>query len=160
MGRLSRPANALVTNEKMIAMRASSGRYVGVLQANAKMIDVFFMRTPQECERKRTRRLKRRQEKEKKGTAAEPEKQDGKRGLLDDPVVIDDAVEATTEDNLMDPTLLKASDEFEHLATVRSHHKIRSFCFGKKQQGERLRVVCALSTNSIEIHVLAKKATE
>jgi hypothetical protein len=159
MGRLSRPANAVVSNEKMVAIRASSGRYVGVLQANSKMIDVFFMRTPQECERKRTRRLKRRQEKQKKG-AAEPEKEDGKRGLLDEPVVVDDAAEVTTEENLMDPTLLKASDEFEHLATVRSHHKIRSFCFGKKQQGERLRVVCALSTNAIEMHVLAKKTPE
>jgi WD40 repeat protein len=155
MGRLSRPANAVVSNEKMVAIRSSSGRYLGALQANSKMIDVFFIRTPQECERKRIRRLKRRQEKQKKG-AAENEKEDNKRGLLDEPDE-PDATEIITEENLMDPTLLKASDEFEYLATVRSHHKIRSFAFVKKQQGERLRIVCALSINSIEVHVLANK---
>jgi WD domain, G-beta repeat len=158
MGRLSRPANAVISNEKVVAIRASSGRHVGVLQASAKMIDVFFLRSQQECERKRIRRLRRRQEKQKRG-AAEPEADGAKRGLLDEPAGsdVEAGAENKTEENLLDPSLLKASDEFEHLATVRSHHKIRSFCFGKKQQGERLRIVCALSTNAIEIHVLKRK---
>lgn len=160
MGRLSRPANAVVSNEKVVALRVSSGRYLAVLQGNAKMIDVYFIRSSQECDRKRSRRLRRRQEKQKKAET-ETEKEGAKRGLLDEPEESNDKPASTdavpTEESLMDPALLKASDEFELLATLRSHHKIRSFCFGKKQQGERLRVVCALSTNAIEVHSLSRK---
>ena len=82
-----------------------------------------------------------------------------KRGILDDP-------ESSNEDEdldggqqeKVDPELIKASDEFEYITTVRASHKIRSFIFvPKKEKGELVRVVSALSTNALQTHSLIRK---
>jgi WD40 repeat protein len=160
MGRLVPPPTVSVSAEKIACIQYSrNGRYLGILQANSKTVDVYLIRSTQESLKKRQRRLKRRQEKKKKQSTADGEKVGKKRGILDDPESSGSEVEGNAEDAAMDPELLKASDEFEYLATVRASHKIRAFVFcTAKEKGELVRIVCGLATNALETHSLSRKS--
>jgi WD40 repeat protein len=179
MGSLTVPPNIAMSTEKVACVRYH-GSYVGILHANDRNIDIYVQRSQEDTLRKKQRRLKRKAEKQKK---SEKEVMDGdnkdgsgggdnngknkKRGLLDDPVEdvtlkqeqqegeggkVASAMTALPDD------MVKASDEYEYVATVRASHKLKSFVFapvGKK--GEILRVVCTLSTNSVEAYSVSRE---
>lgn len=161
MGSLRPPPNTDVhSNEKVLGVQFTvDDKYVGVLRS--KHIDVFLARSFVESQKKRSRRLKRRQEKSKKKISSGDDtvhKETKKRGILDD----DESITAEenmepTEDSETDPELLKASDEFEYIATVRTSHTMRSFRFLPKANGEMCRVVCALTTNALETHAVSRR---
>lgn len=157
-GYLVPPENIAKSSEKVLTVRYHpSGRYLGVLKANAKSIDVYMIRNMMETEKKRQRRLRRRQEKAKKHSSDTGEVKKGrKRGLLDDEDPSDEDEEDTIPtDGMVDPEEIKATDEFEWIASVRCTHKIKSFTFfPQKEKGDLARLVCALATNAMETHRL------
>mmetsp|Transcript_11812 Transcript_11812/g.24249 ORF Transcript_11812/g.24249 Transcript_11812/m.24249 type:complete len:1067 (-) Transcript_11812:337-3537(-) len=164
MGYLVQPANVAKSSQKVMTVRYHpSGRYVGVLQADSKSIDVFAIRNMQETNKKRQRRLRRRQEKAKKQSEPGKEQKKGKkRGLLDDPESSSDEDQepdlTSDQPQLVDPESIKASDEFEWISSVRCSHKVRGFGFVPgKEKGELARVACTLSTNAIETHKIFRK---
>ena len=155
IGYLVQPPNTTRSSEKVATVRYHpSGRFVGVLRANSKELDVFSIRTINETNKKRHRRLRRRRDKAKKQMNNSATK-GKKRGLLDDPETSEEeeeSLEQQTEEQL-DPGNIKASDEFEWIASVRFSHKVRGFAFvPDKEKGELSRVVGALSTNALETH--------
>ena len=170
MGHLIPPPNVATSAEKIVSITYDpSGRFVGILQANSKSLDLYALRSSKEAGRKRLRRLKRRQEKLNKKRNEPSESTLGqKRGLIDD----DDEDPASSEDDddqknalqqqqQLDPELLLASDEFEYLTTARATHKIRGFTFCPvKEKGEVVRIVCALATNALEIMALHREKDE
>jgi U3 small nucleolar RNA-associated protein 12 len=161
MGTLIPPPNVATSSERISCIHYHpSGRHVGILQANSKNVDVYLIRNSHESLKKRQRRLRRRQEKQNKKTHDKPEGKSGqKRGILDDAISSDeeDALESTSGVAL-DPDMIKASDEFEYVATVRASHKVKGFAFfPTKEKGEIARVVCALSTNALETHSVLRK---
>ena len=163
MGRLLTPPNVATSSDKILCVHFHPhGRYVGILRANSKNVDVYLIRGTKESLKKRQRRLKRRQEKEKKKSSKKKEiGNTKKRGILDDPsdAEDDDEEEADMgEGEMMDPELLKASDEFEYLVTVRATHKVAGFSFvPTKFKGEMTRIVCSLSTNALETHLISRR---
>ena len=159
MGHLLPPPNVSTSNERISCIRFNpSGRYVGVLQQNAKAIDLYCVRSAEEAKRKRQRRLKRRQEKVKVKAGQEGKKSGQKRGILDDPAESDNESVDSNGETQADPEAIKASDEFEYMTTVRADHKIRSFTFQPvKEAGELVRLVCSLATNAIDLHAVSKK---
>lgn len=154
-GRLVLPSNVVVSHEKVTAICYYGKKYVGVLQANSKTVDIFCIRKVQEAQKKQLRRLKRRLEKKKKASSKSSEA-GRKRGLLDDEEV-EEAKDELPDEQELDPEAIKASDEFEYLGTMRASHKIRAFCFIAKESGEVVRIMCALSTNALESHCLSRK---
>ena len=175
MGTLSAPPNVSTSAERIDCLHFHpNGKYVGVLHANSKNVDVYLIRSDKEAQRKKRRRLKRRKEKSSKGGKDhdsennQTTKGGQKRGLLDDPESDDDDElqnqPASSENTLtaiertMDPEKLKASDEFEYFGTIRASHKLKGFVFVPgKVAGGGVKVVCALATNAMETHVLKKK---
>ena len=167
MGPLVRPPNVATSSERISCIHFHpNGRYVGILHANSRNVDIYVIRSVQESMRKKQRRLRRRKEKSKLSSkqATEASKASGKgnkRGLLDDPESEEEhpnsAPESTLEQSL-DPEMIKASDEFEYYATARASHKVKGFVFvNVKEKGSGIRVVCALSTNALETHSLIRK---
>ena len=156
MGTLNPPLNLTTSTEKVIALHFHpNGRYVGILHGNSRDVDVYMIRSSQEAQKKRQRRLRRRREKKSKPPVAETGR---KRGILDDPESEGDEPETNEVEDLVDPDLLKASDEFEYYGTVRASHKIRGFTFTPyKEKDAGLPIVCALSTNALEVLTLRKK---
>jgi WD40 repeat protein len=161
MGRLVAPPNVVTSSEKILCIHFHrSGRYIGVLHANSKNVDLYLVRSTKESLKKKMRRLRRRQEKQKK--KENPSNMDSasgkKRGILDDDEPSGDEEDHEDPEESIDPDLLKASDEFEYLATVRAGSKVCGFQFVPvKEKGEVLRIVCALSTNALEKHSVARK---
>ena len=157
MGTLIPPPNLATSAEKVTTLHYHpNGRFVGILHANAKDVDVYMIRTAQEAQKKRQRRLRRRREKKDKAPATETGR---KRGILDDPESENEEPESNVVEDLSDPESVKASDEFEYYGTARASHKIRGFTFVPyKEKGAGLRIICALSTNALEVlTLLAKK---
>jgi U3 small nucleolar RNA-associated protein 12 len=166
MGTLMAPPNVATSAERISCIHFHpNGKYVGVLHANSKNVDVYVIRSVQESLRKKQRRLKRRKEKTKtaKGKAEDNEtnSKGQKRGLLDDPESDDENDKETSKlDKSLDPEDLKASDEFEYFGTVRASHKLKGFIFAPfKEAGGDVRLVCSLATNALETHSLARKKT-
>jgi WD40 repeat protein len=172
MGTLSAPPNVATSADRIACLHFHpNGKYVGVLHANSKNVDIYLIRSTKEALRKKRRRLKRRKEKSKgekddNDKFTNKTKTSQKRGILDDPESDDDQqMEKMTLDNslaamerTMDPEKLKASDEFEYFGTVRGTHKIKGFVFvAGKIAGGGVKVVCALATNAMETHVLKKE---
>lgn len=161
MGQLLPPPNVSTSAEKISCIHYhESGKYIGVLQNSSKSVDIYALRSVKESLKKRQRRMKRKQEKKKKASSDVSSTKVGqKRGLLDDPINLEEAGEGVALLNEeLDPELVAASDEFEYLATVRASHKVRSFSFfPSREKGEILRVVCALATNSLETVALERK---
>jgi U3 small nucleolar RNA-associated protein 12 len=171
MGALTLPPNVATSGERISCIHFHpNAKYVGVLHANSKNVDVFVIRGVREAQKKRQRRLRRRKEKanvKSKGTEDDSEKQKGpKRGLLDDPESEEEGNEGENKETskmekVLDPELVKASDEFEYFGTVRASHKIKSFVFVPyKEPGAGVRVVCSLATNALEVHALKTKHTK
>jgi U3 small nucleolar RNA-associated protein 12 len=161
MGTLIPPPNVVTSAERISCIHYHpSGRHVGILQANSKNVDVYLIRNSQDSIKKRQRRLRRRQEKKNKKPQEKAQGKSGqKRGILDDPVSSDeeDAFESTSGVT-RDPDLIKASDEYEYIATVRASHKVKGFAFfPTKEKGEIARIVVALSTNALETHAVLRK---
>jgi U3 small nucleolar RNA-associated protein 12 len=162
MGSLLAPPNVSTSNEKVTTLHFhTSGRYVGILHANSKNIDVYMIRSFEESSRKKQRRLRRRREKKGKSISDETKPKKGnKRGILDDPEssADEDDAPADSMNESLDPELIKASDEFEYYGTARATHKIRGFAFVPfREKGGGLRIVCALSTNALETLSLIKR---
>jgi U3 small nucleolar RNA-associated protein 12 len=161
MGTLIPPPNVVTSSERISCIHYHpSGRHVGILQTNSKNVDVYLIRGTQESLKKRQRRLRRRQEKKNKKTTEKPESQSGqKRGILDDPISSDEEDAAESASGVaLDPELIKASDEYEYLATIRASHKVKGFAFfPTKEKGEIGRIVCALSSNALETFSLIRK---
>jgi len=166
IGQLALPENVAKSSQKVMTIRYHpSGRYVGVLRADSKNIDVYMIRNMTETNKKRRRRLKRRQEKAKKVefNIGESNKR-RKRGLLDDPEESDDDNQQDDDDpmsmnqgSFVDPDSIKASDEFEWITAVRCSHKVRGFGFVPgREKSELVRIVCALSTNALEMHKIVR----
>eukprot|EP00980_Cylindrotheca_fusiformis_P002250 scaffold517_cov119-Cylindrotheca_fusiformis.AAC.33 len=164
MGTLIPPPNVSTSSERIACVHFHpNGKYVGVLHANSKNVDVYLIRSTQESLRKKQRRLKRKKEKSKLATKHQEAGTKGqKRGILDDPDTEDEnneEMEKVSLDQKMSPEQTKASDEFEYLETARASHKVKGFIFVPyKEQGAGVRIVCALSTNALEIHSLIRKA--
>lgn len=160
MGSLIAPPNVSTSSERISCIHFHpNGRFIGVLHNNAKNIDVYLIRGVQESLRKKQRRLKRRKEKSKMSNK-EHTKKGAKRGMLDDPE--SDNEHGNDEEPRMeqplDPEQIKASDEFEYYGTVRASHKVKGFIFVPyKESGGGIRIVCSLSTNSLEQHSLTRK---
>jgi U3 small nucleolar RNA-associated protein 12 len=156
MGSLLAPPNVTTSNERIASLR-HYGSFVGVLHHNSKTVQVYQMRSHDEAQRKKQRRLRRRREKQGK---PEVESKGPKRGILDD----DDDDLPLQEDggtgDVLDQSLpvedMKASDEFEYYGAIRATHKIRdfAFCSTPHTKGAKVKVVCALSTNALEVHHL------
>ena len=164
MGRLLPPPNVATSSEKVICVHYHpSGQFLGILHANSKHVDVYIVRSTKESMKKRQRRLRRRQEKQKKKDSTSKKDPSGskKRGLLDDDEPSDDETNNLDPEDALDPELLKASDEFEYLVTVRASHKVCGFHFvPMKEKGEITRIICALSTNSLETFSIQRKKQE
>lgn len=164
MGALIPPPNVSTSSERIACIHFHpNGKYVGVLHANSKNVDVYMIRSVQETLRKKQRRLRRKKEKSKLSVKNQESGTKGqKRGMLDDPESEDEKKEETgtvSLDQALSPEQIKASDEFEYFETVRASHKVKGFIFVPyKEQGGGLRVVCSLSTNALEIHSLIRKA--
>lgn len=165
MGRLLPPPNVATSAEKIVAIHSLGRRWVGVLHGT-KAIHVYHRRGKTEALKKKQRRLKRRQQKlqQKESRSEEEEALKGrKRGLLDD-AEEEDVDEDDGKDNPLaeeeaglDPEQVKASDEFEYATTIRPSHKVKDFIFHPApNKGEVCRVVCALSTNALEVHSISK----
>ena len=157
MGTLIPPPNLATSAEKVTTLHYHpNGKYVGILHANAKDVDVYMIRGAHDAQKKRQRRLRRRRE--KKGKTPMEESVRKKRGILDDPDSEEEETELEIVDDPSDPLLIKASDEFEYYGTVRASHKVRGFTFVPyKEKGSGLRIVCALSTNALEVLTLVKR---
>ena len=168
MGSLPAPPNVAISAERVACIHFHpNGKYVGVVHANSKVVDIYAIRTLEESIRKKQRRLRRRKEKATKsekagqnnGTTTTGTK---KRGMLDDPEPEEteqDAEDGTLPlEQSLDPEALKASDEFEYHGSVRASHKVKGFIFVPfKEKGAGVRIVCSLTTNSMELHSLKKK---
>lgn len=173
MGTLTAPPNVSTSAERISCIHHHpNGKYVGVLHANSKNVDVYIIRGVQDSLRKKQRRLRRRKEKATSKAAATTTTTDEtkganekgqKRGLLDDP---DSDVEKNDDENKdaaydldksLDPDTMKASDEFEYFGTVRASHKVKGFVFVPyKVPGGGVRLVCSLATNALETHSLTR----
>lgn len=162
MGILSPPPNVSSSAERIACIHFHpNGKYVGVLHANSKDVDVYLIRTIQESFKKKQRRLRRRKEKSKQSENKQDKGIKGqKRGMLDDPESEDEKPEGKASlVRELSPEQIKASDEFEYFGTARASHKLKSFIFVPyKEQGGGVRVVCSLSTNALEVHTLIRKA--
>jgi WD40 repeat protein len=164
MGTLIPPPNVSTSSERIACIHFHpNGKYVGVLHANSKNVDVYLIRSVQESLRKKQRRLRRRKEKSKLSVKNQESGTKGqKRGMLDDPESEDEKAEGTEKlslDQTLSPEQIKASDEFEYFETARASHKVKGFIFVPyKEQGGGVRVVCSLSTNALEVHSLTRKA--
>lgn len=159
MGSLTPPPNVAASTDKVAGIHYhTSGRFVGVLH-DGRNVDLYLVRGTPEAHKRRSRRLRRRQEKSKKKTdAGNTQRKNNKRGLLDDVESSDDDDdEGVAVVDATDPELVKASDEFEYLATVRAGHKVRGFRFCTKEKNEVCRIVCALATNAFETHAVIRK---
>ncbi len=157
MGKITPPPNVATSAEKIMSIQNHpSGRYVAILHANSRNVDVYSVRSTKESQKKRQRRLRRRQEKiKRKGNT---EKTDKKRGILDDDLEPSDEEDEMSPEESLDPELLKASDEFEYLTTVRASHKMAGFAFlPTREKGDLVRIVCALTSNTLEVHSISKK---
>jgi U3 small nucleolar RNA-associated protein 12 len=151
---------------------------VGIARANSKKIDVYFIRNVAETLRKRSRRLRRRREKESKqdrsiveaGNSVGRGKPSGrKRGILDDD---DDenninGMEGKEEHEnqtllqSLDPNEIKASDEFEYAATIIASHKVKAFTFAPyREKNGGVRIIAALATNALEVHSIQRTIIE
>ena len=160
MGSLLAPANITTPNERIAALR-HHGSYVGVLHHNSKVIQIYQMRSHDEAQRKKQRRLRRRREKKGK---PEAESKGPKRGIMDDddddlPVQEDGGGDSLDQSIRVDD--MKASDEFEYYGAIRATHKIRDFAFcSTPKKGAKVKVVCALSTNALEVHLLKSETKD
>ena len=157
MGKITPPPNVASSAEKILSIQNHpSGRYVAILHANSRNIDVYSVRSTKESQKKRQRRLRRRQEKiKRKGNTEKTEK---KRGILDDDLQASEDEDETSPEETLDPELLKASDEFEYLVTVRASHKMAGFAFlPNREKGDLVKIVCALTSNTLEVHSVHKK---
>jgi U3 small nucleolar RNA-associated protein 12 len=164
--------SALTSKEKVTSIRASPySPHVAILQANAKVLHVYVIRSVQDAARKRQRRLKRRLEKIHKKDANSNNiaatNKHKKRGILDDDEETEQDENSTKDAALsltMDPEQLKATDEIEYLGAIKASHKIKAFVFvpvtkvkrSTKQQ-QIVQVACALSTNTIEVYSLERQ---
>lgn len=168
IGTLNPPPNVATSNEKVASIHFHpNGRYVGVCRTNGKTIVVYHVRNEAEAQRKKTRRMRRRREKGgKKASSADDDtskKSGKKRGILDDDESEDDNEQSEGADTAglnagIDPESVQASDEFEYITTIRASHKIKGFTFAPFiERGGGIRVVCALATNALEVHSVAKK---
>jgi WD40 repeat protein len=175
IGTLTAPPNVSTSAERISCIHFHpNGKFVGILHANSKNVDVYLIRSVQESLRKKQRRLRRRKEKATNkattSTTADDRKGGGnekgpKRGLLDDPESDDDNndiepnIDVANElEKSLDPDTVKASDEFEYFGTVRAGHKVKGFIFVPyKEPGGGLRIVCSLATNALETHSLTRK---
>lgn len=162
MGSLAAPPNVSTSSDRIACIHFHpNGKFVGVLHNNSKNVDVYLIRSVQESLRKKQRRLKRKKEKSKTSTKNQETTAKGaKRGMLDDPQLEDEQMQDSSQamEQTLDPEMIKASDEFEYYGTVRASHKVKGFIFVPfKEPGGGLRIVCSLSTNSLELHSLKKK---
>ena len=167
MGVLNPPPNVATSNEKIVSIQFQypSGRFLGILRANSKNIDIYKVRSKDESIRKMQRRLRRKREKEGKKSALNSEIQSGKnkrkkRGILEDDEPVDENKNDTEkiDENKISNGEIIASDEFQYIGTTRSSHKVKNFIFAPyREKGGGIRVVCALSTNSMEVHSITKK---
>ena len=165
--------SALTTKERVQSIRYSPySRHVAILQANAKVIHVYSIRSQKEALRKKQRRLKRRQEKHSKKEKDSQEQANSnskKRGILDDDETDDhhDQDPSQSQQQAYDPEQLRASDEFEYCGAIKASHKVKAFVFcpipsttnkQKKASATRIlvKVAAALSTNTIEMYSLER----
>ena len=169
MGTLLQDEQQTVSSAEKILSIRHHNQYVGILQANAKVVLVYKMRTETATQKKQQRRLKRRKEKSNKKMRDNDEfadndkpKKGRKKGLLDD----DDEEEGDEDDGVLavgtTPTSsILASDEFEFFGTIRTSHKIRAFAFlpFTNRRSGGVKVVCALSINALEVLTLVPPNT-
>jgi U3 small nucleolar RNA-associated protein 12 len=157
MGSLLAPPNVTTSNERIASLHQFGGKYVGVLHHNSKTVQIYQIRSSEEALRKKQRRLRRRREKQGK---PEPAEKGPKRGIMDDEEPQLEEEVGDSLDQSLEADMIKASDEFEYYGVIRASHKIKDFSFTAPSKGAAVKVVCALSTNALEVHVLKKKANE
>ncbi len=160
MGSLRLPSTISSTNEHVASVRFDpSGKFVGVLHANARSVHIYAVRSPEETNRRKQRRLSRHRQKAKKiqeegekGSQAAKKK----RGILDE-----DVQDMETSKSDIEREKIEAGDEFEFLGTINAAHRIRTFVFVPwKESGYILRIVCSLSSNAIEVLSLQRSKNQ
>lgn len=150
MGTLKLPSTMPPATDHVAGIRFHpDGKYVGVLHANSRSVNVYVMRGPQETQRRKQRRVSRQRQKAKQtqdALASGTNTQNRKRGILDD------AENPEAPPHHVVAEKLIASDEFEFVGNVNASHKVRSFVFVPwKESGSTLRIVCSLVTNALEV---------
>lgn len=148
------------TNERTALVRFhSKSKLLAVSIHQSKNIEIYGIRSTEESERKRVRRLRRRREKQNKKSSET--KVVKKKGILDeedDDYDIDDVNNDQHDDIAMSPEKICASDEFYYLGTVRASHKVRSFAFSPStDRAVGSKIIISLTTNALETHSLKKK---
>ena len=163
MGSLGLPAGIAPSSDHVTSAKFHpSGKYVGVLYADSKSVHVYLMRSQQETQKRRQRRISRRRQKttgRQMANADAHTPKDKKRGLLDEEYEENpDAVSGHGSTFLPDPEKIEATDEFEYVGTVNASHKIRSFVFVPwKESGSIVCIVCSLATNALETISLRRR---
>ncbi len=186
MGTLPLPPNT-ISNEKIQSIQYHTitdanydeTSFIGVLRSNTKHVDVYRIRSLSDTMKKKVRRLRRKREKNSVKEQKQKNEQDNnqsigrgrKRGLLEDDEDEDndengDEVLGGADESKMEADeqsgrkedYIKASDEFEYIATARSSHKIKAFTFTPhKNKSGSIRLVLSLSTNALETHSIAPR---
>lgn len=169
MGTLIPPPNVATSNEKVTSLHFHpNGRYFAYSRSNSKSIDVYSIRSPEETMQKKKRRLRRKREKESKTSKHESNSDElvnkaQKRGILDDQEDITENLQTMSSKNegvhSSNGSEIMASDEFEYITTLHASHKIKAFSFVPYLERKgNIRVVCALSTNALEVYSISKRA--
>lgn len=164
MGTLIPPPNVATSNEKITNLHFHpNGCYFAYLRSNSKSIDVYSIRTYDEATQKKKRRLRRKREKVNRASkykANEEEKNAKKRGILDDEedYMQSESFKDEGKNSNSDDLTLVASDEFDYMTTLHASHKIKAFNFVPYlERNGSIRIICALSTNSLEVHSISKR---
>ena len=168
MGTLIPPPNVATSSDRVSCIHFHpNGKYVGVLHANSKNVDVYLIRSVLETLKKKQGGLRRRKEKSKQNERkqeTESTSKGHKRGILDDSDAEEEQIQKDDKPSLeqaLSPEQIKASDEFEYFGTIRASHKVKGFIFVPyKEAGGGVRLVCSLSTNALEVHSLISKKAE
>lgn len=177
MGTLIPPPNVATSNEKISNVQFHpSGKYFAYLRSNSKTIDLYAVRTREESIQKAKRRLRRKREKENKSSRIQSNRDSNdtkvpKRGILDDDDddygnhhetnQTEESGELIFERNVTDDEEFKASDEFEYITTLRATHKVKAFEFAPYiEKKGNVRIICGLSTNELEVHLVTKTAAD
>jgi len=162
MGKLLYPPNVASSNEKIASLHFHpNGKYLGFVRHNSKNVDVYAIRSRGETERKKSRRLRRKREKEGKKTSSDTENLSRKRRFVLDDEEKEDPIDneqlAKADYSCILDNDIKASDEFEYAGTIRCTHRVKSFSFSPHREGNhRIVIACALATNAIEMHSISR----
>ena len=121
-----------------------------VCQGAGKVVDVWQVRSEKEADKRKRKREKRKQEKKKRKTTGDGA-EDDEAGRADDAIDVTNAMDAPREGDHGDE--VKAADELEPVAVIRSKNKLTSFAVHPKAKSKKsiISMVLATSNNVLEL---------